>query len=244
MKVSKNFVKVFLSLFLLVIIVNLIAVLADFYSVWMGYTLLVFFVAFWFLSFRKNLKAKEDNSNLVFMAELVFAMIVVIAVVYLLYIHIGLNPGHSSFYDIGSSQDANNSYLSPFYRVSGISNQGNITYRNITSSLVYFNVSAYSGEKINISIKLLDNFPNNTKMNIGIKDWLNGSYSNQVMFNSNSYTINETGKWIVVSANFSIESSNLVNGTANMLISIPHLAGDQTKTNKNVIPIDWINISA
>ena len=119
---------------------------------------------------------KEDYINTVdFLAipthikilKILFTLAIFLIVLFILYKNFISAEQFNYFYDIGSQGE---SYLSPSYRVSEAVDFDEITYRNLTSGLVYFNVPVPRGaEKINVSVRFKDNFSESLLL-LGAKD--------------------------------------------------------------------------
>ncbi len=119
---------------------------------------------------------KEDYTNTIdFLAipthikilKILFTIAIFLIVLFILYKNFISAEQFNYFYDIGSKGE---SYLSPSYRVSEAANFEEITYRNLTSGLVYFNVPIPRGaEKINVSVRFKDNFSESLLI-LGAKD--------------------------------------------------------------------------
>lgn len=117
--------------------------------------------------------------------KLLIVLIPLILIGYVVYTNFLASHDFNSLYDIGSSEDAKKSYLSPANRISDISNSSETeTYRNLTSGLVYFNVPIPTGSnKINVEVKFKDNFPSGTSISIGAKDKEEWHYSYKNIYN-------------------------------------------------------------
>src|SRR3989338_5574166 len=87
---------------------------------------------------------------------------------YLLYNNFIASKEFEYFYDIGSEND---NYLTPLARVSETVNEETSNYRNLISGLVYFNAPIARGaNKVNVQVKFKDNFPENSRFSLGVKD--------------------------------------------------------------------------
>ncbi|MBI2629264.1 hypothetical protein HYW74_04220 [Candidatus Pacearchaeota archaeon] len=126
-------------------------------------------------------------------------------IIYITASHFLINQQFNYVYDIGSEDD---NYLSPLQRVSDKISDKTINYRNITSSLVYFDIPIAEGaSEIEIDIKFKDNFPDNSKLILGAKNQENWSYYFQTIYsptiedlmNINSYE--EDSPFILIKTN-------------------------------------------
>lgn len=97
----------------------------------------------------------------------IILIIPAIIILYLIYANFISSQDFHYYYDIGLE---NENYLSPSSRVSEIVSTDDINYRNMTESLVYFNVDVPRGsDKIIIKSKIKDVYPN-VKISLGAKD--------------------------------------------------------------------------
>ncbi len=87
---------------------------------------------------------------------------------YLILTNFLISHEFSYFYDIGAEDD---NYLTPLDRISeSFTNEARVSYRNLTSGLVYFDVPIPRGaEKVKVKVKFKDNFPD-SKFILGAKD--------------------------------------------------------------------------
>jgi len=168
----------------------------------------------------------------------VIGIILVLAVlVFLVYFFFFMPKTLTYSYDIGSKDDVKQQYLYPLERVSYEENLSNITYRNITAALVYFDVPMKDGfSDINITIKFQDMLRNNSTISLGVKNSSSWVYDYQVLYNRTSYA--NFSDWITVSKNFGVDELYIKDNKANFVINTPILA-DYGGT----LPIDWINIT-
>lgn len=108
-------------------------------------------------------------------------LIPIIIVLYLLYVNFIANHEFNYLYDIGS---ANDNFLTPIQRISDKIQEPDINYRNLTGSLVYFNIDVPRGANhITIQTRFKDNFPNDSIMSLGAKDQEAWHYYYKTIFN-------------------------------------------------------------
>ncbi len=150
-------------------------------------------------------------------------------------------------YDIGGNDDATKNYLGPSYRISDVIIETNIsqdiTYRNLTSQLVYFDVPIARGaQDLQIDVHFKDNFPYKSKMIIGAR---NGSEWNYIWKDVYIQENNPNQIWETKSINFSVDEDNLYlrDGKLSVVFNNYHLHPDRNITNSNYIPIDWIKVT-
>ena len=111
-------------------------------------------------------------------------LIPIIIILYLVYANFIVNKDFNYFYDIGSLSDSKTPYLTPISRVSDIQNDS-ISYRNLTSGLVYFTVNLPRGsESLSIESRFKDTFPNNSAISLGAKDKAEWHYIYKPIFYS------------------------------------------------------------
>ncbi|MDO8517444.1 MAG: hypothetical protein Q7S33_04960 [Nanoarchaeota archaeon] len=130
--------------------------------------------------------------------KVLIIIIPLILIGYIIYANFLVSHTFNSFYDIGSNEDAKKSFLSPTNRISEA--DINASSRNLTSSLVYFNIQIPKGsDKVDVSIKFKDNFPNNSYISLGAQDQQVWHYSYKNIYNpilnqlnNYQYTGNET----------------------------------------------------
>lgn len=239
MKISKNIIKAFLILFLLVILANTIT---PFFGAWNFYIggLLVLCIAVSAWLFLRKSNPTAAKYALLLTGGIVVAAILVFAVFFT--ISLLSNSTKTYLYDIGGEADKNNSYLYPLDRISNstVQNSTNITYRNITSYLVYFKVPAdYSAGQVNISFSLLDNLPYSSIVSIRGKNSANWSYIEQ--FAHISIGRGNSSSWRTVNVQFNASDLIIEDNQFIFAIDSPHLLDARTK--RNYVSIDWINVS-
>ncbi|MEK6884020.1 MAG: hypothetical protein AABY22_30600, partial [Nanoarchaeota archaeon] len=106
-------------------------------------------------------------------------ILAVLLVFFILYKNFISAEEFNYFYDIGENEN----HLSPNYRISEKNSENSISYRNLTSNLVYFNVPIPRGsEKIKIDVKFKDNF-NSTLILLGGKDREDWHYKWNTLYN-------------------------------------------------------------
>lgn len=240
MKVSRSFIKFFLTTFLLVIILTILSYFTNFYTLYMYYLSLIYVVILIFLILRKKVK-----SGLKFIGAIIIIGLVVL-LGYYIWSNFLIEKSHNYFYDVGGSEDIENLYLTPSSRISKVFNETiddntTLTYRNLLSQLVYFGVSIpWGSDIVNIDMKIKNQFSRNDLMFIGAgtsKDW---NYTSHLVYNRTLFK-NTADEWIIVSTKFNISNLYTEKGILVLLIDIPHLAEDYDEDR--VIPVDWINIT-
>ena len=128
---------------------------------------------------NKITKRKEPTKETVIKFLLILIPLIVLQ--YVIYSNFFASHDFSYFYDIGSEKD---NFLSPTQRVSSSGTENSVTYRNLTSNLVYFNVPVTKGsESINILIKFKDNFPESGNLIIGAKNQTEWNYKSYTAYN-------------------------------------------------------------
>lgn len=232
MRVNRNLAIAFLLAFLVVILGNIILPLFLGYNVYVISVLMIFLVALFVIIYRKNdsLKVKMIKSVVLLVPIIFFACIA-----YYSFDHIS---EANYFYDIGGLSDFKSPYLYPLDRVSSL--KEGVGSRNITSSVVYFDVPAnYSEGNVSISISFRGHFPRNSSLLIGGKT-SPIEYMNKVVYVS-SLNYSNASEWKVASADFNVSDLLIDEGILTFLISIPHL--EQHISKNNIISVDWINIT-
>jgi hypothetical protein len=112
--------------------------------------------------------------------KIIIIIIPIAILCYLVTAHFFLNQQFNYFYNIGNEKE---SFLTPVDRVSQPISDSGINFRNITSSLTYFNVPIEDGSKnISISIKFKDNLPESSKLILGAKDSVDWHYQSTVIY--------------------------------------------------------------
>ena len=137
---------------------------------------------------HKELTKEEMEEIRKKISEPLFVKIIKIAVILfgiviltlLIYTNFFQTHNYQYFYDIGSEKD---SYLSPNERISDKIADVDNNYRNLTSSLVYFNIPINPASDFsNITIRFKDNFPENGKLYIGPKDKKEWHYKQYLIY--------------------------------------------------------------
>jgi len=194
MRISKNFVILFLVSFLVVILGNVVALGLNFYKSWMGYTLIGFLFVFCILFFRKKLKSKDEKKQKKYLTliKLFFTIIPLLIVGYIFYANFVASHEFISVYDIGSEQDSSKPYLSPLNRISEA--DLNESYRNLTSQLVYFNVPVPRGSDRVIIQTKLKNPSLNSSISLGAKNKPEWSYLSNQIYNPILENLKLTGE--------------------------------------------------
>ena len=167
--------------------------------------------------FKKNLKHIEKEIKQEFdgsvnhnkepkyirILKIIVILIAVCIIIFILANNFLISKDFHYFYDLGDETDFRSSYLTPTGRISDVFVEGDITYRNLISDLVYFNVNIPLGSSdIFTAIRFKENFSENYELNLGAKDQENWHYtynkiyspelSNLIKFNNidNVYLIN------------------------------------------------------
>ncbi len=111
--------------------------------------------------------------------KIIIILIPVMILLYLLTINFLISQEFNYFYDI----DSDSNYLSPLSRITGAFVLGNTEVKNLTSSLVYFDVPIPRGtESLTIQTKLKDNFPDSV-LSLGAKDRQEWHYLWNLIYN-------------------------------------------------------------
>lgn len=151
---------------------------------------------------------KQQHPIAVKIIKILFILIAVGLIAYIFVNNYLLSHEFIYYYDIGSPNDASKNYLTPLERVSEPINTDGITYRNLTSQLVYFNVPIAKGsEKILVETKFQDNFPEKQKFMIGAKDQEYWHYSSNLIYNPTieelmeKYPYESNGEFVLIQLN-------------------------------------------
>jgi hypothetical protein len=186
---------------------------------------------------KTEYKAKKSKYIIIFKIFIFFIPLIIIS--YLFYVNFLVSHEFNYFYDIGSEEDIKNPYLFPDERISEKINISENAYRFLKGHLIYFNSYVPRGsEKINLQAKFIDNFPENSLMNLGINDKEEWHYSWNLFFKEENSTYRE----IISETSFNISEAYIdSNRNIKFALSIPHLTEEQYQDN--YIPIDWINIT-
>lgn len=232
MKISRNFAIVFLFAFLIVILGNIALPFFLGFNVFVVSSLMIFLVALFVILYRGN-----DS----FKIKLIKGLLLIIPIIFLGFVvYSGFNhvSESNSFYDIGGIIDFKSPYLYPFERVSSL--KEGVGSRNITSSIVYFDVpAAYSDGNVTVSISFRGHFPRNSSLLIGGKTSPIDYLTNAVYVPSLNYS--NASEWKVASTEFNLGDLFIENEVITFSVNIPHLA--QSGSKYNIISIDWINIT-
>ena len=126
---------------------------------------------------NNNLKNWE-NTNKLKTLKTIIVLIPILIICYLIYQNILISKEFNYFYDIGKGD-----FLSPYSRITETIEEEN-DYRNLISSLVYFNVPIpRNAEKIKIQTRIKPNFPEDNVMIIGAKDRAEWHYKWDQIYN-------------------------------------------------------------
>ncbi len=155
-----------------------------------------------------NTEKKLKQPTIIVIIKVLVVLIPLIIISYLLYTNFLASQEFTYYYNIGSKEDASKSYLVPLNRVSEPINTDGITYRNLTSQLVYFNVPIAKGsESIIVETKFQDNFPEKQKFMIGAKDQEDWHYSYNLIYNPTieklieKYPYKSDGEYVLIKLN-------------------------------------------
>ncbi|MDP2940113.1 MAG: hypothetical protein Q8O13_08560 [Candidatus Omnitrophota bacterium] len=119
--------------------------------------------------------------------KIIAMLIPVLLILYIFYSNLIISHDFRFFYDIGSLRESagNAVALSPLNRISDAANESGITYRNLTSSLVYFDVPIPRGaDSVQIEARIKPNFPATASMLIGAKNGPEWNYSYKKAYNT------------------------------------------------------------
>lgn len=136
---------------------------------------------------KKIKKSTSFKFNFIPLIRIIIIVLVLFLIGYLLYANIFSHQKFNYFYDIGSSVDAASPFLSPLSRVSLVSNETQdnqtISYRSITSDLVYFSVPIPAGsDSVHALVRFKDVFEDDT-IYLGARDKEVWSYSLMALYN-------------------------------------------------------------
>jgi hypothetical protein len=233
MRINRNLAIGFLVLFALVALANLIVPFFLGFNVYVVSLLMIFLVALFAILYRTNDSLK---------AKLLKGLILVIPIIFfgfVIYSNFNTASEVNYFYDLGGIQEFKSPVLFPSERVSSL--KENVSHRNLTAPMVYFNVPAeYSKGNITIAINIKDNLPRNDSLIIGAKASSYEEYITQVAYTA---SINRTNvsNWQIVSAEFNTSDLFVEDGEYTFYINAPHL-GLSSKKN-SYVSIDWINVT-
>lgn len=231
MALSRNFIKIFLVLFLAIIALNVITAIFHTWNYFYGLALVLMTLLVGLLATRKKSKT--------FFNILSVAMVIILILAISLPIYSFMHNRQMNYsFDIGSEKDMNKSYLYPTDRILGINS--NQSSRDLIAQLIYFNVPSRNFDNVNVTLKVLDNFPENSTLVLSLKKDSKWNYLDEVVFNQTIQN-NTNGNWTTLTATFSLQEAFVQNKTLTFLINAPHLGDSRTK--KNYIAIDLINIT-
>ncbi|MEM3067676.1 MAG: hypothetical protein QXX91_03390 [Thermoplasmata archaeon] len=135
---------------------------------------------------NKILREKLKTPLYLKLAKILVILIPLALLIYLVTYNLLIEQTFSEIYDIGSSKN----YLSPVNRVSSAIIEGDLTYQNLTSQLVYFEVPVTRGaDYIKYEIRFKDNFPEDGKMSLGARDKEEWSYKNELIYSKTLETL-------------------------------------------------------
>jgi hypothetical protein len=239
MIISKNLIKAFLVLFLLVILANAITPFFGVWNFYLGGLLILFVIVATWLLLRKSNPVAAKYLLLV-VGGVIVAILLVFAVFFTVSIFSNSTKVHS--YDIGGETDNQSPYLYPIDRLSNSSVQDitSITYRNITSFLVYFKVPAeYKTGNLTISLSLLENLPFGSVINLRGKNSTDWNYTSQLAYVSLGKK--NLSSWKTATVQFNASDLIIENNTFTFAIESSHLSKALTKTN--YVSLDKIEVS-
>ncbi|VVB79378.1 Uncharacterised protein [uncultured archaeon] len=239
MRISKTFIKIFLTLFLVILISNITTLIFGGWNFYLGGVLLLFIIASVWMFLRKT-NPEAAKYTLLITGGILVAILLVFAVFFTLSFFSSSTKTYS--YDIGGKIDTNNSYIYPLDRLSNssVQNTTNITYRNITSYLVYFTVPAeYSTGKVNVSFSVFENLPYGSMISIRGKNSTNWSYIDKLGYVS--LGTRNVSVWKTVSVSFNASELFVENNVYAFAIESSQLM--DAKTKLNYVSLDWINVS-
>lgn len=157
---------------------------------------------------------------------------------YLIYANFITSHEYYYFFDIGSKED---NYLTPQNRTSEAIIEG--SYRNLTANLVYFSVPIDRGvQYIEVRVRFMDSFPNNTQFLIGARDEEEWHYQYKPIYSPKNSTKRNLGEWIIADTSFNISNLTIQKGSLSLVLSTPHI--NKPQYENNTISIDWISVSA
>jgi len=233
MRVSRNIAIVFLVLFALVALANLVVPFFLGFNVYFVSILMLFLVALFSIIYRRNDSLK---------VKLLKGLILVIPIIFfgfVIYSNVNTTLETNYFYDLGGVQEFKSSVLFPSERVSLL--KENVSHRNLTAPMVYFNVPAeYSEGNISIALNIRDNLPRNDSLIIGAKVSSSEEYITQVVYTASANRTN-LSSWKTVYAEFNTSDMFVEDGEYTFYINAPHL-GLASKKN-SYVSIDWINVT-
>jgi len=195
----------------------------------------------------EELEKKEKTSKKIFIT--IIFLIPIAILIYFLITNINifnLNLGFSEkkyFFDIGSEEDEEFPLLYPNIGVSEVKKEGDITYREILSDRIYFDIPAGKRDKkINIEIRIKNNFPDfGGALGVGVKKRDTLDYEYVFLIDPPQLRDLKKDEWVIRSAQFEAKDLLLNNQSYSFVIIIPHLELEEQKDHP--IPIDYINIS-
>ena len=141
--------------------------------------------------------------------------------------------------------------VGPFDRISSITTVGDIGFREMLESGVYFQVEdakLHDADEVHVRLRFYDAFPSDAKLILGARDKQEWSYSWIVLYDS-SYEqlsdlpaiVEKDGGWIIAEAIWNMEDLFVMDNKLSFCFHVPHLA--PTHNPEKTIPIDWIEIS-
>lgn len=199
-KITKEFVVVLVSLLVVSLIGTVLSLVFDFYSSWMGWLFLGFFIILMGLVVWKKFikeakkdvkvaskfvkKEEKEYPRLFKVLHFLILLIPVVILGYLIYVNFVPSQEFNYFYDVGSDLDTGKPYLSPLNRISDVFIADNITFRNLTSQLVYFSVPIPRGsDSVDVQLRFSNNFPEASSLLLGGQNKLEWSYLSKAVYN-------------------------------------------------------------
>ncbi len=172
--------------------------------------------------------------------KIAIILIPVIIILYIINTNFIFDQEFNYHYDIG---EEGQEYLYPTDRTSDSFNAEGISYKTISEGLVYFfnDYLPPNTEKIEVTIRFQNNFPNKGKFYLGAKNDKEWGYTSDEIFENNEI---KKGEWITKKITYNFETDNLERGEKGdyfFVIRTPHLGQEEYKNY--TVPIDYINIT-
>ena len=188
---------------------------------------------------------KKETSYSIFIAKIIIIIIAFSIIGFVIYSNYIASHEFVYFYEIGGNDDITKNYLGPNYRVSEVFQDENnsLTYRDLTSQLVYFDVPIARGSKdLLVEVKFKDDYPLNSKMIMGAR---NGNEWNYVWKDVYVKKDDSLSQWKNQSVSFYLNDDKLYlrDGKLSLVFNNYHLHPDRNQTNTNYISIDWIRVT-
>src|SRR3989344_2346075 len=131
-------------------------------------------------SIQKKIEELRKEPKYVKSFKIIIILLSLAIFLFIVYLNFFASHDFNYYYDIGSEKD---NFLSPTQRISEKSYKGDITYRNLTSSLVYFNIPiARNSEYFNIDVRFQENLSEKGKFSLGAKDQKDWHYRYNLVY--------------------------------------------------------------